>query len=61
MIRTKQICKEHQLFHDGGGYHIEKSPLICTANQWTGFYMIGTSVKKELKVTLFKNIQQSIF
>ena len=25
------------------------SPLICSANQWTGFYMIQTSVMKELK------------
>ena len=25
-------------------YHIETSPLICRANQWTSFYMIGTSV-----------------
>ena len=23
--------------------------MICSANQWTGFYMIGTSVMKELK------------
>ena len=23
------------------------SPLICSANHWTGFYMIGTSVMKE--------------
>ena len=29
-------------------YHIETSPLICRANQWTGFYMIATSVIKEL-------------
>ena len=28
------------LFHDGGRYHIEASPLICSANQWTGFYTI---------------------
>ena len=28
---------------------IETSPLICSANQWTGFYMIGTSVMKELR------------
>ena len=35
------------LFHDGGPYHIETSPLIRNANQWTGFYMIGTSVMKE--------------
>ena len=27
------------LFHDGGRYHIETSPLICSSNQWTGFYM----------------------
>ena len=31
-----------------GSYHIETSPLICTTNQWTSFYMIGTSVMKEL-------------
>ena len=30
--------------HDGGPYVIEISPLICRANKWTGFYMIGTSV-----------------
>ena len=29
-------------------YHIETSPLICKANQWTGFCMIGTFVMKEL-------------
>ena len=29
-------------------YRIETSPLICRANQWTGYYMIGTSVMKEL-------------
>ena len=23
--------------------------MICPANQWTGFYMIGTSVMKKLK------------
>ena len=38
----------YKLFHDGGFYHIETSPLTCKANQWTGFYMIGTSVMKEL-------------
>ena len=30
-------------------YHKETSPLICRANQWTGFYMIMASVMKELK------------
>ena len=38
-----------KLFHDGGCYHIETSPLICGANQWTGFYMITASIVKELK------------
>ena len=37
-----------QLFHDGGSYHIETSPLICGANQSTGFYMI-TKLKIKLK------------
>ena len=36
------------LLHDEGSYYIETSPLIYRANQWTGFYMIGTSVMKEL-------------
>ena len=31
-----------QLFHGGGPYHIETSPLISRTNQWTGFYIIGT-------------------
>ena len=38
-----------ELFHDGGRYHIETSPLICGAkNQWTGFYVITVSIMKEL-------------
>ena len=41
-----------KLFHDGGRYHIETSPLICSANQWTDFYMITDSVRKELKKRL---------
>ena len=28
---------------------METSPLICRANQWTGFYMIGTSVMMGFK------------
>ena len=37
-----------QFFHDGSFYHIKTSPLICSSNQWTGFYMTGTSVMKKL-------------
>ena len=40
------------LFLDGGPYHIETSPLISGANQWTGFYMTGTSVVKELNLKI---------
>ena len=35
-------------FHDGGRYHIETSQFICSANQWTGFYMISASFMKGL-------------
>ena len=38
------------LFYDEGRYHIGTSPLICRVNQWTGFFMIGTSVMKELTI-----------
>ena len=39
-----------KLFHDGCPYHMETSPLICSANQRTGFYMTGTSIMKELTI-----------
>ena len=35
---------------------MEPSPLICRANQWTGFYLITASGMKELNV-----LQISIF
>ena len=40
---------------------METSPLICRANQWIGFYIIGTFVTKELRnaLLLFKNVQMS--
>ena len=46
------FCKNEPFkpFHDRGRYHIETSPLICSANQWTGFYMITASVMKGLNV-----------
>ena len=34
-------------FDDIGSHHIETSPLICRANQRTGFYLIETSAMKE--------------
>ena len=46
----RQVFKNHFSLlskHLPASYHIETSPLICSAIQWTGFYMIGTSVMKE--------------
>ena len=40
--------QQGELFHDGGRYHTETSPLIYIANQWTGFYVISASAMKEL-------------
>ena len=30
---------------------METSPLICSANEWTSFYMVTASVVKELRYT----------
>ena len=43
-----EVITKLKLFHDEGPYHIEPSSLICIANQWAGFYMVKTSVMKEL-------------
>ena len=39
-------------FLGGSASHIETSPLICSANQLTGFFMIEISVMKELRTIL---------
>ena len=36
----------YEPFHDGDRYRVEIGPLTCSANQWTGFYMIMASVMK---------------
>ena len=48
LLRQRSI---YQLFHAGGPYHIETSPLTKRANKWTDFYMMTTSVMKELKAS----------
>ena len=45
----KKQKESFYFFHDEGPYNIETSLLICSAYQWASFYMIGTSVTKELK------------
>ena len=48
-VRESLTNVSNAVYHGGGRYHIETSPLICRANQWTGFYMITVSAMKELK------------
>ena len=48
------LLQTFQLFHDRDPYHIETGLLICRANQWPGFYIIGTSVMEELKEVFLK-------
>ena len=47
--RYNVVCAPYLtlLFHDGGRYHIETSPLICSSNQWTGFYMNDNKLRHE--------------
>ena len=40
--------QEQLPFNDQCSHHIETSQLICSANQQTGFYMMGTLVVKRL-------------
>ena len=47
-----KVCLKKYLLKEGP-YHIETSPLICSANQWTAFYMIGTSVIKHFELKHF--------
>ena len=49
VLKSLRNSYEVESFFNGGSYHIETNPLICSENQWTGFYIIGTSVMKELK------------
>ena len=49
-IIDKDVVKLNLIFHGRDRYHIETSPLICRAKQWTSFYMITVSVMKELIV-----------
>ena len=42
----KTFTYQNALIYTG----IETTPLNYSANQWTGFYMIGISVMKEVKV-----------
>ena len=47
------------MIHGGGTYHIESSPFIFRANQWTGFFMIETSIMKVLNQHFFLSIRET--
>ena len=51
------IHRVFQLFHGKDTFHIETCTLICYVNQCTGFYVIGTSVMKELTQKTFTTPQ----
>ena len=51
----------NQLFLNGGLYHIETSLLICRANQWTGFYMIGTSISVIIQICCLEKHLSFVF
>ena len=48
-IGTTIWAPHPRLFHDVAPYFTETSLLICPANQWTGFYTIGSTAIKELR------------
>ena len=51
VIKVDCLISRYELFHNRSPCSIETSLLICSANQWSGFYKIGTSVMKGLKTS----------
>ena len=54
MHRSQLFCHNQGIYLNqyGSSSQIETSPLICSANKWTGFCIIGTSVMKDSKRSL---------
>ena len=50
------LCVLVNLFYDECSDHVEPSQLICSANQLTGFYMMGVLVVKRLTWCISQNI-----
>ena len=44
------LWKRNDIRNVRGSSHIETSSLICRVNQGNGFYLIGTTVMKELNL-----------
>ena len=60
-IKLRNGFTRVQLFHDGVPYHIETSPLICSGNHWTGFYMIGISIMKDYNISQQRQRMEIVF
>ena len=63
--KLKRVWKELTLY-DGGPYHLETSPLICSVNQWTGFFLCDRDLRHERKkiikkLYIFKMLHQGTF
>ena len=60
MVRSFILHSNSNPFQPSVGFHIETSPLFCSAKQMTGFYMkcnIGLKwVKEGLRKLFFDNI-----
>ena len=52
IIRPYETRFVYKLIKRQSCHHKETSQLICSANQWTGFYQIATLAFNELKVVL---------
>ena len=50
-----ELRYRNQLYNDKGPYNRETSPLIFSASQWTGLYVIETSVMKELSYKILSS------
>ena len=52
----KKIFAVMLTFHDGGPPLIGTRPLTCSADHWTGFFIKGSSVMKEITLRSFFTI-----
>ena len=60
--KSLQWAVRYLPFHDGGRHHIETSPLICSTNQWTGFYIPTMKIRTCIKNNILdqKHNQNSV-
>ena len=58
MIFNQIPIEKYKPFNNQCSHHIETSQLICSANQLTGFYMIGSLFVKGLIIIFFETQKQ---